>query len=175
MLFSDPPLLQQPQLGSVPVNPLCPVPSSTIKHVIRSEDVCIRILPQQKLVEEREEAVCQIGRECAVRVSADLYESMSVFDTHCLPYCMRGCHASEGTERAEPHEVGIFVGDHGPRRDKSSEEVMVIWEHADVVHVVVEIGREPDVLLYNLHSFLYDAPAVLLELGDTPAGVTTRA
>ena len=56
-----------------------------------------------------------------------------------------------------------------------SEEVVVVGEGVDAVNVVVEIGREPDVLRDNFGRLLYLLTTVLLELGETPAGIASRA
>lgn len=53
--------------------------------------------------------------------------------------------------------------------------MVVEWKNIEVVDVVVEGGGEPDVLGDDLRGCLDGGAGVLLEFGETPAGITSRA
>ena len=53
--------------------------------------------------------------------------------------------------------------------------MVVEWKDVEVVDVVVEGGGEPDVLGDDLRGCLDGGARVLLKLGETPAGITSRA
>ena len=53
--------------------------------------------------------------------------------------------------------------------------MVVEWKDVEVVDVVVEGGGEPDVLGDDLRGCLDGGAGVLLELGETPAGIASRA
>lgn len=85
-----------------------------------------------------------------------LDEPMIRSDAERLEDRMRSDHASVITERAEPDEVGVLEAEERARGYKSGEEVVVEWENVERVDVVIEQGREPDVLRDDLRRRLND-------------------
>ena len=130
---------------------------------------------EEEGVEERVERRGEVRGPLAVLVSADLLEPVVLGYAEGLPDGVRGCHAAEGAEGAEPLKVGVLVRDHSAGRDHGGEEVVVVREGVDGVDKVVEVGREPDVLGHDLRRLLHHLPAVFFELGQTPACVSARA
>ena len=159
-----------------PVDPVGLVPGDSVEHVVGLEEARVHVaLVEEEAVEERVQLRREARRPRTVRMPADLLKPMQVRDTERLPHRVRSGHAPERAERAQPDVVRVLERDHRARRDERREEVVVEREHAQVVHEVGEVGREPDVLRHDLRRRLHDAARVLLELGQPPARVPARA
>ena len=160
--------------GRGPVDPLRWVPDGAVEQPVRLENGRVRLLIQQELVKKGEERRVEVGREEAMTVVANLDEPVAICNSHRLPDGVRSRHAAESAQRTKPLEVGVLVGDQRAGSDQGCERVMVVGEEADVEDEVVEVRGEPDVLLDDLCRLLDDVAAVLLELGQSPAGVSAR-
>lgn len=111
--------------------------------VVRGPLVRSDILTQQEFVEERVKRGREAGRPCAVSMSSDLLEAMVVRHTQCLVDSVSCCLTAVGTEWAEPHVVGVLVGDQAARRDQRDEQMVIVGQHVQVVDVVREVRAEP--------------------------------
>lgn len=163
------------QSGCGPVDPLAWIPDSAVEQTVRLKNGRVGLLIQQELIEEGEESRVEVCREEAVAVVSDLDKAVVVCDPHRLPNSMSSSHAAEPAQGTQPLEVGVLVRDHRPRCDHSSERVVVVGEKADVEDIIVEVRREPDVLLDDLRRLLHDITTILLKLRQPPACISTRA
>lgn len=158
-----------------PVDPVAGGPRHAIELVVRRPLRRGHALSEQELVEERVQRRGQSRWPGAVGMATDLLEAVVIRDTKRLEDGMCRSHATEAAERAEPHVVGVFVGDERARCNERREEMMVVGEGVELIDVVVEVRREPHVLGHDLRRRLDCRSAVLLEERQAPASVAARA
>jgi hypothetical protein len=79
------------------------------------------------------------------------------------------------TERRQPDVVGVLEANVTARSDQADELVVVIRERVQVVDVVVEVTREPDIFLDDLVRRLGLDTLIVLVLANTPACTSASA
>lgn len=76
---------------------------------------------------------------------------------------------------SQPLVVRILHDIDGPRANQGGQHMVVKGQLVDVVHVAVEVWREPDILANNLLCVLDTIPVRVLPSLNTPAARTPRA